>query len=225
MDEIISKLTVLIDTRLDNFFQHAASSLKVDKNILIGLWKETVISTEDKPQKSKKSHYQLFFSTKRLELKRQNPSLNFGELSKQISQMWNSMNKQEQNEWVQVNHGVVEVNKTNDLKNMKLEELRSMCSSKGLKTTGGKAELIRILSNPTETVVMDKKKITITKPSTDLSVHISDSVGEKRSQIEDGKAEDSQEEEFVFDEEEDELSDDFGDDDEDDDDDDGDDEA
>lgn len=224
MDEIITKLTLLIDTRLDNFFQHAASSLKVDKNILIGLWKETAISTDDKPQKSKKSHYQLFFSTKRLELKRQNSSLNFGELSKQISQMWNSMNKQEQNEWVQANHGLVEVNKTNDLKNMKLEELRSMCTSKGLKTVGSKAELIRILSNPTETAVVDKKKITVTKPSTDLSIHISDSVGEKRSQIEDGKAEDSQEEEeFVFDEEEEEVSDDF--DDDEDDDDDGDDEA
>jgi hypothetical protein len=209
MDDIITKLTVLLETRLDNFFQHASSSLKVDKNILIDLWKETALSNDDKPQKSKKSHYQLFFSAKRLELKRKDPSLNFGELSKQISKMWNSMNKQEQTEWVQTNHGVVEVvNKTNDnLKNIKIDQLRTMCASKGFKTTGNKAELIKLLSNPTEAVVEKKNKLTVTKPlpSNDLSVHISDSIGEKRSQIEEGKVEDSQEEEeFVFDEEDEE---------------------
>jgi len=188
MDEIITKLSELIDNRLEGFFNHASASLGVDKNRLITLWKETVIVTNDKPVKSKKSHYQLFFSSKRLELKNKDNSLNFGQLSKQISQLWNSMSKQEQNDWVNTNHKIPEEEVEKKIES-KLSDLRS---TKGLKKTGTKTELINTLTN---------SKLAVVKASTtDVPVHISENVGERRSLIEETKAEDSQEEdEFIFD--------------------------
>ena len=190
MNDIIVKFKEILNTKMDLFFEKASKKLCVNKNVLISIWNETILPTEEKNSniKSKKSFYQIFFSIKRIELKKNNPSLNFGELSKQISKLWNQMNKEEQNEWIKNNVQGEDVSfPDKSYKNMKITELKNLCIQKGLNIKGNKNDLIMLLTNETH--------------PPDDSLHLTENVNdEKRIQIE--LKDDHDEEDFIFDDDE-----------------------
>lgn len=197
MNEILDKFREVLDNKLNVFFEKVSKKFSIDKDKLVAVWNDQMSQPDEKlPGKAKKSFYQMFFSIKRIELKEKDPTLNFGELSKKISKLWNSMSKQEQNEWIQKNNMAI-VEETN-YKNMKISDLRSLCSEKGVSAKGSKVELIQSLSS--------KKKV---PPPEDESLHISDGVlHQKRASIEIPVDNDQEEDEFIFEDDEDEDNDD-----------------
>lgn len=60
---------------------------------------EHVVPPPTATSKRTKSAYQYFFSFQQVHMKQSNPLLNFGELSKQISQQWKIMSLQEREQW------------------------------------------------------------------------------------------------------------------------------
>lgn len=161
-----------------------------------------------KKTQQKKSTYQNFFVQKRLELKEKNPELDFGQLSTQISKMWSSLSKDEQNAYalsssVPKEKNSVELNATM-LKEKKMSELRQLCEERGLKRTGNKSELIRTLLEKQETVPDTLPKINVPfhhDPENDsLEVDMLNAII-KRADIEEGEANlESDEEDFDFEE-------------------------
>lgn len=192
MNDLLVKFRDILDMKMNKFFDQAAKQFSIDKEKLILLWNEQTVNEEKGGLgRTKKSFYQIFFSIKRIELKEKDPGLNFGELSKQISKLWNSMSKQEQNEWIKKNHLIVDESE-NCYKNMKISDLRSLCHEKGVNSKGNKIELIQALTS--------KKKIAVQE---DDSIHISDSANnQKRTEIEIQNNDDQDEEDFIFEDDE-----------------------
>lgn len=198
MNDILTKFRDVLEIKMNTFFEKASKHFSIDKEKLIAVWNEQLLPDEKAHSgKAKKSFYQIFFSIKRIELKEKDPALNFGELSKQISKLWNSMSKQEQNEWVRQNHLIIDENSLEtSYKNMKMSDLRSLCSEKGVSNKGNKIELIQALSS--------KKKISAAHEEDDsVHVHISDAVNhQKRASIEIPTDNDQEEDEFIFEDDE-----------------------
>lgn len=197
MDDLVTKISHDVEERLEKFFVLASNKLQIDKEQLSLLWKESSSQKVDK-SKSKKSPYQLFFSKKRLELKEQDSTLNFGELSKQISKLWNSMTKEQQMEWVE-SQGIEDCS----LDTLKMTEIRNLCEKKGIKKHGNRADLLKALkSNKASTAVTAQKanKIVMPNASTvdDHPVHISENVGERRTAIENTEIPDDSQDEDDF---------------------------
>ena len=190
MEDITACIQKMLDNRLAQFIDYTSNKTGVDRKVLMDCWIQSQ-AIENKTTKTKKSHYQIFFSAKRLQLKEEQPSISFGDLSKQISKMWNSMNKEEQLQWVQ--H---QSTPKADYAAMKMSELKTLCEKRGLKKTGNKTELVNILTGKT-----DEKKIKLSDAFDDI--HICESSGERRVTIEDGD-EILDDEEFVFEDEDDE---------------------
>lgn len=196
MNDILSKFRDVLDIKMNVFFEKASKQFSIDKEKLIAVWNDQMLQPDEKLPvlKSKKSFYQIFFSSKRIELKEKDPSLNFGELSKKISKLWNSMSKQEQNEWIKQNHTAVDAD--TNYKNIKVSDLRSLCVEKGVSSKGNRMDLIQSLAN--------KKKM----PQEDESLHISEGVlHQKRASIEIPIENDQEEEDFIFDDNEEEDND------------------
>lgn len=192
MDDILLHMKSILDERLKRFMEHTSHKLGVDTKDLMECWNESATQ-----KKAKKSHYQIFFSVKRLELKKEDPTLNFGDLSKQISKVWNSMSKEEQNDWVHQHS-----KPKSDYALLKMSELKSLCEERGLKKTGNKTELINILTGKETKSAIVKTQTKVSENVFEEGIHISEHGGEQRVTIE--EADDSQEEdEFVFEEEED----------------------
>jgi len=212
MDDLSVKLKDVIQDHLSSFFVRASKIFNIDKSKLEAVYYET----DKKKGVAKKSSYQLFFSKKRLELKKEDDSIGFGDLSKKISAIWNNMTKEQQQVWVQENYPVdpdqeqigLEIKKE-DYENMKVSELRVLCEQKGLRKNGNKTELIKNLTSSSKTFTKNEPPSVLGKGKilpvvVDDSVHITENIGSKRTSIEEEIIPDNHEEDdFIFDEVED----------------------
>lgn len=123
------KLADVIDGQLKEFFTIIEDEYDISKDSLWRRWKEG-----DKPIKKdiaiKKSDYQVFFSSQRNRIVKDNPNLSFGEISKQISTMWKNLSPQEK---LQV---TVSIPSFADMRttytNMSVQELKSACKEKNI---------------------------------------------------------------------------------------------
>lgn len=191
MEDITLRIGQMLEDRLKQFVDYTSDKTGIDRKVLADWWVQSSLSSGEEKTgtaKGKKSHYQIFFSAKRLQLKEEHPSISFGELSKQISKLWNSMTKQEQAEWVHK-----QSNPKSDYAAMKMSELKTLCEQRGLKKTGNKTELVNILTGNVE-----EKKTKLSDTFEDI--HICENSGERRVTIEEAD-EIPEEEEFVFEEE------------------------
>ena len=106
---MISDIEQVIHKNVEGFLEQTAKEFDIPMAKLKENWKAHLASTSSSPlsleekgapekKKSVKkvSLYQNFFVHKRVELLQKNPELQFGELSFQISQLWNKMTKEEQ---------------------------------------------------------------------------------------------------------------------------------
>lgn len=96
----------------------------------------------------KSSLYQNFFVQKRAELVKTNPDLQFGDLSSQISKLWNSMSKDEQKSFTAGTAPPPVARKEFNFESLNaknMPELRKLCEEKGLRRTGNKLMLIHNL--------------------------------------------------------------------------------
>ena len=185
---MISDIEQVIHKNVEGFLEQTAKEFDIPMAKLKENWKAHLASTsipslslEEKVEPEKKkpvkktSLYQNFFVHKRVELLENNPGLQFGELSFQISQLWNKMTKEEQKTFTvsapviapvssprrtvtnpSLNVPVVPVpavpvEKKKDgfdfesLNSKNMPELRKLCEEKGLKRTGNKLMLIQNL--------------------------------------------------------------------------------
>jgi len=228
MDDIIRDMKLSVDKRLDSFFKKAAVELKVGEDALRSIWSggsgssgvvvssststiQPVVAAAKTLQAAKKSPYQIFFSIRRLDLKKKNPDLQFGELSTQISKEWKSMDKAKQASWIESNGAATDDKALSDeyLNGLKMQELRDLCEARNLKKTGNKQELINNLKMSIVDEPVKKARLVSGKTALalhDESVHVTtdNNVIEKRTaieEIEDSKSGD--EDDFDFEDEDD----------------------
>jgi hypothetical protein len=106
---MISDIEQVIHKNVEGFLEQTAKEFDIPMAKLKENWKAHLasasspsLSLEEKGEPEKKkpvkktSLYQNFFVHKRVELLENNPGLQFGELSFQISQLWNKLTKEEQ---------------------------------------------------------------------------------------------------------------------------------
>jgi hypothetical protein len=183
-NKMISDIEQVIHKNVEGFLEQTAKEFDIPMAKLKENWKAHLASTsssslsleekgapEKKKPVKKASLYQNFFVHKRVELLENNPGLQFGELSFQISQLWNKMTKDEQKTYTSsvpviapvssprrtitnpsLNEPVVPVEKKkkdgfdfDSLNSKNMPELRKLCEEKGLKRTGNKLMLIQNL--------------------------------------------------------------------------------
>jgi len=127
-----------------------------------------VVSTTTTTKKNnpvKKSGYQIFFTQNCSTLKRSHPDWTFGDLSREISRQWNALSMEERKLYVPEQKPETVVvpplppqpqNPTSSqqhgkpftfemLNEMKMTDLRALCESRGLRRTGNKQELIKVI--------------------------------------------------------------------------------
>lgn len=206
---MISDIEHVIHKNVEGFLEQTAKEFDIPMPKLMENWKahlgvgkqksattsssasEHVVAEEASKKKpvKKTSLYQNFFVQKRVELVKENPDLQFGELSSQISQLWNKMTKDEQKQFAtpvteepsssataqpRVQPRVAEV-KTDgfdfeSLNAKNMPELRKLCEEKGLKRTGNKLMLIHNLlgiSTSVASTVSEVKKPVLVLPVVD----------------------------------------------------------
>jgi hypothetical protein len=81
---------------LQKYNEYLVDSLNLDKKILKQSLEKFVLSFL---QKEYKTGYQLFCSEVRPLIKSENPNLSSKEITKELTSMWSSLNKDEKNEW------------------------------------------------------------------------------------------------------------------------------
>jgi hypothetical protein len=191
----------LIHDKVVEFVQ-SLDSTETEKNKLIAKWTAFFTSEPQKTKESekktavttaKKSSYQFFFAGRRAELKKKEPGLTFGELSKKISKEWSQLTPQQKESYTKPKPApefTIE-----SLNQKKMDELRALCEQRGIVKGGNKSELIRnLLSNKKqEAPKPPPEKKTIEQVSFDVFVSTRK---DKRSDYETEKA-DYAEEGFV----------------------------
>jgi len=222
LKEMISEIQHLIHHSVEGFLEQTAkefdipmAKLKENWEAHLGLQNAPLLPTASTaptmavavaPPPKKKAvkktfHYQNFFVSKRVELIKANPDLQFGEISSRISKMWNDMTKEEQQKYATTTSATaapapscvapvvtkVEFN-FEGLNAKNMPELRKLCEEKGLKRTGNKLQLIHNLlgiHKAAPPVVEEKKPILMVHPmeeTEDVEVVVAKNM--KRSDIE-----------------------------------------
>lgn len=178
---MIAELEDLIHKNVNGFLEETAKEFDIPMAKLKEKWRAhlgdsgrstlavPVVQAPGEPKKKtvkKSSQYQNFFVQKRAELVRENPTLQFGDLSSRISKLWNNMTKEEQKGYAATTTipcqgttpgpvlGAPAVFDFDSLNSKNMPELRKLCEEKGLKRTGNKLQLINnLLGLHTEAIV------------------------------------------------------------------------
>ena len=235
LKEMISEIQHLIHHSVEGFLEQTAKEFDIPMAKLKENWEAhlglqnnpsllsstastaptmaVAVAPPPKKKTAKKTfHYQNFFVSKRVELIKANPDLQFGEISSRISKMWNDMTKEEQQKYATpvaattaaaapavtstatplpscVAPVVAKVEFNFEGLNAKnMPELRKLCEEKGLKRTGNKLQLIHNLlgiHKVAPPVVEEKKPILMVHPmeeTEDVEVVVAKNM--KRSDIE-----------------------------------------
>jgi HMG (high mobility group) box len=162
---MISDIEHIILRSVDAFLEATAKEFDLPLPKLKENWKDILgkptVAVSKKGVK-KASLYQNFFIKKRFEMMQSDPTIQFGELSSQISKMWKRMTKEEQQAYggqdvvVEAVAAVVDIAPPvepgfdfESLNKKTMPELRKLCEEKGLRRTGNKVMLIHHLLGQT----------------------------------------------------------------------------
>ena len=173
---MISDIENIILHSVDVFLETTAKEFDIPLSKLKENWRDHLgrPPLASKKGSKKSSLYQNFFVKKRSELLEANANLPFGELSSQISRMWKSMTKEEQQvygavaETVENEPPVVHPPESRgfdfeSLNKKTMPELRKLCEEKGLRRTGNKVMLINnLLGEPPKEV--EKPSVVVKRP-------------------------------------------------------------
>lgn len=215
---MISELEQIILKNVDVFLENTAKEFDVPLSKLKENWRTHLgLDVPVKKVVKKTSPYQNFFVQKRTELLQSHSELQFGDLSSQISKMWNAMTKEEQKVY---STAKVEAPlplpsppppppplglNFETLNKKTMPELRKLCEEKGLKRTGNKMMLIHNLLGitapaPAPTVI--KKPLVMAAVEENEDVEVITAKNMKRSDIEEAITfpEEIEEEDFEYEE-------------------------
>jgi len=218
---MISELEQIILKNVDIFLENTAKEFDIPLSKLKENWRTHLgLDVPVKKVVKKTSPYQNFFVQKRTELLRTHSELQFGDLSSQISKMWNAMTKEEQMVYSTVKGEAppplpplppppVAAGLNFETLNKKtMPELRKLCEEKGLKRTGNKMMLIHNLMGitaPTPAPAVIKKPLAaaaraVIEENEDVEVITAKNM--KRSDIEEAITfpEEIEEEDFEYEE-------------------------
>lgn len=150
MTSSFNRLCGMMDGHLKDFFSSIEEEYNIPKDTIWRKWKE-----DDKHVKkdtiNKKSDYQIFFSSQRNRMVKENPNLTFGEISKQVSAMWKNLTPHEK-----LQTTMTPSPSFDDIRsvytNMSVQELKASCKEKNI---GGKLrkkdDIVEALVNWEET--------------------------------------------------------------------------
>jgi len=101
----MNKINKGIEMSILAFTQSIAEKYSLSQEELVEMWNETTkMKTKTKKmvttQKKKKTAYQNFSDAERATLKKSNPSITFGELSKQIGAKWKNLTQEKKDQWI-----------------------------------------------------------------------------------------------------------------------------
>lgn len=168
---IYQDLKKTLDDNVDRFLDILAEGYKIPKSDLSKKWVDfnlpvalpeplpSVVSTEEKKVKAKKTPYQNYFTKRRTELKTSNSALSFGEISKTISGEWSSFTQDEKNKYLDAPSAALPLSPSpplpslptphsftfDELNAKKMDELKELCEKRGTKKSGNKTQLIKNL--------------------------------------------------------------------------------
>jgi hypothetical protein len=135
--------------KLDEFvFEHILLKISDHYHIPILDLQNTLINKPSKPIK-KKTSYQNFFAKKTNELKHDTKDMSFGDISKHIAQLWNSLSKEERDLYSSPPPSSSDHSPPFDIECLvkkKLNELRDLCLQWNLKPKRTRQEMIHILT-------------------------------------------------------------------------------
>jgi hypothetical protein len=212
---MISELEQIILKNVDVFLENTAKEFDVPLSKLKENWRTHLgLDVPVKKVVKKTSPYQNFFVQKRTELLKSHSELQFGDLSSQISKMWNAMTKEEQKVY---STAKVEAPlplpppppplglNFETLNKKTMPELRKLCEEKGLKRTGNKMMLIHNLlgiTAPTPAPTVIKKPLVMAAVEENEDVEVITAKNMKRSDIEEAITfpEEIEEEDFEYEE-------------------------
>lgn len=210
--KMISDIDRVVSTYIDSFCEEVGKEHGITKDVLTKKWEEVVKKSSvpshvsaEKKKTGKKSMYQNFFIHKRIELKKTDPSLNFGDLSKQISKLWKEMSKEDQKKYaVEEEDDGYEIQPLKNeekltfdgLNKKKMSELRQICEERGLRRTGNKNELIKNILGMKTIELQIPKQNPVIEENEDVEVIVTKDM--KRSDIEEDDNSTVSEDEFDF---------------------------
>lgn len=184
----MQEIEKIIDDKVHLFLQKIASEYSLDAKLVTEQW-QTFAGAEssEKKKNNKKSAYQNFFTQKRIQYKKMNSSLSFGELSSLISQEWSKLQPAEKDNYThQFPVYEKEIKFTfEELNQKKMSELKELCENVGIKKSGNKSELINNLLGQESKKTIQNVPKTIKNDVPDNSIEILVSkTDQKRSNIE-----------------------------------------
>jgi len=170
---IYQDLKKTLDDNVDRFLDILAEGYKIPKHDLCKKWIDfnlpvalpeslptlpSVVPTEEKKIRAKKTPYQNYFTKRRTELKTSNSALSFGDISKTISGEWSSFTQSEKNKYLDASFSaalpsfppppsipVPHSFTFDELNSKKMDELKELCEKRGTKKSGNKTQLIKNL--------------------------------------------------------------------------------
>jgi hypothetical protein len=173
----------IIDENTSKFLEELSDYYKLPKKDVLQKWEDYY-----NKKNIKKTGWQNFFAQRRLEIKKTNPELSFGELSKQISLEWSNLKSENKQKESDIKSSTIETNFTfEQLNEKKMKELKELCEKFNLKKSGNKTELIKNLLGQNKQTPKESpkpQKISLNdKNDTSLDIYIP-SDKEKRSDFE-----------------------------------------
>lgn len=219
---MIKAVTSIIEQSMSEFLKALSESHKIPFDELQSIWEdhknsvtnaaENTTSSKNRHHEKKKSAYQRFFAIKTVEIKKTDPHRPFGELSKDISKLWNGMSKEEQSAYSEISkdENDSESFTKDQLSAMKMSDLKKLCEKKKVRKSGNKTELINNLllqsseevTKPVEPILLKRSTIVLDDMEDDNFIGNEDTIHYKRSEIEDDQSlflEEDDEEEIDYD--------------------------
>lgn len=160
---LVRRIEKQINQSVSNFCIEVANKYQIPEKELQVLWK--VYSTKsskitNENDGRKKSAYMNFCRQKRIEIKQNQPHLSFGDVTKEIAKIWQSLSIEEKESFrlsseepLKESHPTnvesAEMDVDNDLNDLNIKELKNICKEKGFKVKGIKEKeaLIQLIKN------------------------------------------------------------------------------
>lgn len=146
-DALVLKIEDAVGDVLKGFFANVEAEYKLPKDALWNRWVRqgdiaptvVVVAKKEQPNNhnnNKKSDYQTFFSIQRNKMVRDNPTITFGEISKQVSAMWKILSPDEKKHYSAAAGSVSSPKNPEEFRaeytKMSTTELKNLCKDNGI---------------------------------------------------------------------------------------------
>lgn len=136
---LMNKITRNIDHSLEEYTRLIAERFDLDQESLLEMWNNlTKMRVRPKNAPKKRSAYQCFCEEQRSILKKQNPDISFGEVSKITSNRWKALTEKEKDKYKHIAHNKMPTPKDKPLVEMSKSQLLEKALQMGIKIAKSK---------------------------------------------------------------------------------------